>query len=102
MRCAGLLSTGNTEPGADPIVVEGYFAAAPARVFQAWTDPDIVMRWFGRVPNSLHSATIDLRRGGAWRFVESSDDVKSVGFEGEYVADPLAGCRKALHGTLRC
>ena len=23
-----------TEPGADPIVVEGYFAAAPARVFR--------------------------------------------------------------------
>ena len=43
------------------------------------------MKWFGRVPNSLHSAAIDLRRGGAWRFLESSDGVKSVGFEGKYL-----------------
>ena len=74
-----------TEPGEDPIIVEGYFAATPASVFQAWTDPDIVMQWFGREPNSLHSATIDLRRGGAWRFLESNDAEKSVGFEGKYL-----------------
>ena len=74
-----------TEPGDDPIIVEGYFAATPARVFQAWTDPNIVMKWFGRAPNSLHSATIDLRQGGAWRFLKSRDDEKSVGFEGEYL-----------------
>lgn len=74
-----------SEPGNDPIIVEGYFAATPARVFQAWTDPNIVMKWFGRVPNSLHSATIDLRQGGAWQFLESKDEEKSVGFEGEYL-----------------
>lgn len=71
-------------PGDDPIVVEGYFAADPANVFRAWTDPDIVVQWFGQMPNSLHSATIDLRPGGAWRFLISSDDEKSVGFEGQY------------------
>ena len=74
-----------TEPGADPIIVEGYFAATRARVFQAWTDPKIVMQWFGRRPNSLHSATIDLRQGGVWRFVESKDEEKSFEFEGEYL-----------------
>ena len=74
-----------SEPGDDPIIVEGYFAATPARVFQAWTDPNIVMQWFGRVPNSLHSATIDLRQGGAWQFLESRNDEKSIGFEGEYL-----------------
>lgn len=72
-------------PGDDPIVVESYFAASPARVFEAWTDPDIVMQWFGQAPNSLHSATIDLRLGGEWRFLKSSDDEKSVGFEGQYL-----------------
>ena len=72
-------------PGDDPIVVEGYFAAPPAKVFEAWTDPDIVMKWFGQKPNSLHSATIDLRLGGVWRFLKSKDDDKSVGFEGQYL-----------------
>jgi len=72
-------------PGDDPIVVEGYYAASPARVFEAWTDPDIVVKWFGQRPNSLHSASIDLRPGGAWRFLKSKDKDKSIGFEGQYL-----------------
>lgn len=74
-----------TKPGSDPIIVEGYFAVSPERAFQAWTDPEIVVKWFGRAPNTLHSAMIDLRPGGRWRFVETQDDKKSVGFEGRYL-----------------
>lgn len=74
-----------TEPGDDPIIVECYLAAPPARVFQAWTIPDEVMKWFGSTPNSLFSATIDLRPGGAWQFLKSSDAEKSAGFAGEYL-----------------
>ncbi len=74
-----------SEPGDDPIVVAGHFDATPAEVFQAWTDPAIVKQWFGRAPNALHSATIDLREGGAWRFLETSIEQKSVGFEGTYI-----------------
>lgn len=74
-----------SRPGADPIVVEGYFAASVATVFQAWTDPDIVVKWFGMTPNSLHSATIDLRQGGGWWFVKTEDGDSSTGFEGEYL-----------------
>ncbi len=74
-----------TEPGDDPIIVEGYFAATPARVLQAWADPNIVMKWFGPAPISLLSATIDLRPGGAWQFLKSKEEEKSFGFEGEYL-----------------
>ena len=79
-----------TEPGKDPIIVEGFFAATPAKVFEAWTKPDIVVKWFGHKPNSLHSASIDLRPGGEWQFLLSKDDDKSVGFEGLY-QDVLPG-----------
>lgn len=72
-------------PGDEPVIVEGYFAAAPGLVFKAWTDPEIVVKWFGQAPNSLHSATIDLRPGGEWRFLITSDEKKSVGFEGRYL-----------------
>jgi uncharacterized protein YndB with AHSA1/START domain len=75
-----------TKPGDDPIIVDCYFAAAPASVFQAWTNPDIVMKWFGPAPNSLHSADIDLHVGGRWRFVESINDKRTLSFEGEYIA----------------
>lgn len=74
-----------TEPGDDPIIVEGFFTAPPARVFRAWTDPRVVEQWFGPAPNTLHSAAIDLRPGGSWVFLESSDASGSVGFEGEYL-----------------
>lgn len=72
-------------PGDDPIVVEGYFAVSPDKVFEAWTDPDIVVQWFGQAPYSLKSATIDLRPGGAWRFLMSDDGGQSVAFEGAYI-----------------
>lgn len=75
----------SSRPGDEPIIVEGFFAASPEQVFEAWTNPDIVMKWFGQAPNSLHSASIDLRPGGVWRFLKSKDDIKSVGFEGQYL-----------------
>lgn len=73
-----------SQPGAEPIVVEGWFAAAPARVFAAWTDPDSVMKWFGQTPNSLHSASIDLKVGGTWRFTVRQNEDGSESLEGEY------------------
>lgn len=72
-------------PGEDPIVVEGYYAASPARVFRAWTDPLIVKKWFGREPNSLDSASIDLQPGGRWSFMKLGEGDTSMGFEGRYL-----------------
>lgn len=74
-----------SEPGDDPIIVEGYFAASPEKVFKAWTDPKLVIKWFGQTPNSLHSATIDLKLGGNWCFLKLKSEEKSVGFEGQYL-----------------
>jgi uncharacterized protein YndB with AHSA1/START domain len=44
------------------------FAATPAQVWAAWTDPAILPRWFG--PQGFTCAThqIDIREGGQWRF----------------------------------
>ena len=35
--------------------------------------------------NQMGPLALDLRQGGAWQFLESADDVKSIGFEGEYL-----------------
>ena len=75
----------HTEIGADPIVVDAYFAASPAQVFEAWTDESAVMQWFGNQPQSLESALVDLRPGGRWRFTFKPNDGKQMGFEGEYL-----------------
>lgn len=74
-----------TELGSDPIIVEGYIAASQNAVFRAWTDPEIVMKWFGPQPRSLLSANIDLKVGGVWRFVMRNEGEEIIGFQGKYL-----------------
>ncbi|HLU34777.1 MAG TPA: SRPBCC domain-containing protein [Thermomicrobiales bacterium] len=45
-----------------PIVKETVLNATPEQVFDAYTDPKQLEKWFAR------AATIDLRANGAWRF----------------------------------
>ena len=73
-----------SDPGDDPVIVEGVFKASPERVFRAWTTPEEVMKWFGRDVR-LRSAEIDLRVGGAWRFVFPSNDGVETCLTGEYL-----------------
>lgn len=50
--------------------------APPAKVFAAWTDPEKIVRWFGRAdarPDSFQ-ADIDARPGGRFRVSFSTDD----------------------------
>lgn len=72
--------------GADPIVIEGMFKATPERVFRAWTSSEEVKRWFGQQPNSLASAEIDLRVGGAWRFAFPAGEAHQDVLGGTYAA----------------
>lgn len=71
-------------PGNDPVEIESYFAASPERVFRAWTTPDEVKEWFGYRAETLVDAEIDLKPGGAWRFIISNDPAETVWFEGAY------------------
>ena len=47
--------------------LEREFNAPAARVFKAWTDPDVLMKWF--VPEGVvcESAHVDLRGGDTYR-----------------------------------
>lgn len=62
---------------------------APARiVFEAWTQPELLMRWW--TPKSLGitflSCEIDARTGGTYRFVFSHPDFEQpMAFFGRYV-----------------
>ena len=57
------------------------FAATPAQLLTAHTDPELFARWIG--PNGMDTRIIewDARDGGAWRFV-SGRDGDDYGFRG--------------------
>ena len=59
-----------TTPSDREIVITRTFDAPRALVFDAWTRPEHVGRWYG----TLSVCEIDLRPGGAWRYVISEPD----------------------------
>jgi uncharacterized protein YndB with AHSA1/START domain len=66
----------NTPAKPTPFTIHQSIEAPPARVFEAWTDPQQISRWF--VPVEGWSAPIDMvkvdaRPGGSWR-VSMVDD----------------------------
>jgi uncharacterized protein YndB with AHSA1/START domain len=62
--------------GADAryIVIERIVDAPPALVFQCWTDPKHVVRWWGPGGFTNPVCEMDVRIGGAWRIVMRTPD----------------------------
>ncbi|MBI3993766.1 MAG: SRPBCC family protein [Candidatus Lambdaproteobacteria bacterium] len=73
-----------TLPSPLEIVLTRNFAAPRALVFQAHTQPAHLVHWWGRTGSTLPVCEIDLRPGGAWRFVERQSDGREYGFRGTY------------------
>jgi uncharacterized protein YndB with AHSA1/START domain len=65
--------------------IERTFAASAEEVFDAWTSPEVIRRWFRPARGWREpSAEVDLRVGGAIRVVMRSPDGEPVGAGGEY------------------
>lgn len=64
----------------------------PARiVFQAWTDPELLRRWWvpRSIPITLLSVEMDVRVGGTYRLVFQVDPTTTMAFYGRYLeVDP--------------
>lgn len=56
------------------IVITRVFDAPRELVFEAWTNPEHVVRWFGPKGFTLTTQEIDIRVGGRWRFVFQGPD----------------------------
>ena len=56
------------------IVIARVFDAPRELVFDAWTNPDHIVRWFGPKGFTLTTKEIDIRAGGRWRFVFHGPD----------------------------
>ena len=67
------------------LVLERVFDAPRARVWQAFTDPQIVPRWWGTHGTTTTVEEMDVRPGGRWRYVSHAPDREDVAFFGEYL-----------------
>ena len=55
--------------GAQALTIEHTVAAPRERMFEAWSNPEVLRRWWGAGPDWTSSAVeIDLRPGGRYRF----------------------------------
>jgi len=71
-----------TLPTDREIRIEREFDAPLERVWQAFTDPQLLAQWWGR-GNKLVIEKFELERGGHWRFVEHGPEGVH-GFEGRF------------------
>ncbi len=66
------------------ICITRVFDAPATLVFKAWTTPDLVRRWWGFESSPLVLCDIDLRPGGAWRYLTRDADGVELGWHGVY------------------
>lgn len=67
------------------LVYERTFAASRDAVWRAHTDPELIPEWWGPSGHRTRVEAMDVRAGGAWRFVSVDDDGNEFAFYGEYV-----------------
>ncbi len=74
------------------LVLERTFDAPREQVWKAFTDPQIVPRWWGPHGTTTTVAEMDVRPGGKWRYISRAADRDDVSFYGEYIeVDPPHG-----------
>jgi len=70
---------------ATSVRVQRRFAAPRERVFDAWTDPEVLREWWSAMPTmSPGEIDVDLRRGGRYRMQMVTDEGEVHTVVGEY------------------
>lgn len=73
-----------TTPTDTEIVMSRVFDAPRRLVFAAWTEPELLKRWYGARGWNLVVCEVDLRVGGHWRFIWRGPDGEDMGARGAY------------------
>jgi uncharacterized protein YndB with AHSA1/START domain len=82
MRTSG--SAVVTLPSDTEILITREFDAPRHLVYRAWTTPELITRWWSGDRGEVASIEVDLRPGGAWRYVMIANGGFEVAFHGEY------------------
>jgi uncharacterized protein YndB with AHSA1/START domain len=73
-----------TLPADNQVLITREFNAPRHLVYRAWTTPELVRQWWTARRGTMTVVEIDLRVGGAWRYVMTATRGFEVGFHGEY------------------
>ena len=85
---AEMMSSGSatvTLPTNEQILITREFDAPKHLVYEAFTTPELVRRWWHANRGEMTVAEIDLQVGGKWRYVMVAEGAFEVGFHGEYL-----------------
>src|SRR6187551_2631563 len=77
------------------IVMKRVFDAPREMVFDAFSKPELLKRWFGPRGWSLVVCEVDFRVGGGFRFVMRGPDGKDMGMRGVY--REIAAPERSVH-----
>jgi len=66
--------------------LERLIAVPPERVFDLWTEPDLLVRWWGPEGFEIPAHALDVRVGGRWRTTMRGPDGNALHVSGVYRA----------------
>ncbi len=70
------------EPGKQEIWITREFDAPRELVFRAYTDPELLAKWWGPRYLTNDIKKLEMRSGGSWRIVQRAPDGGEHGFHG--------------------
>jgi uncharacterized protein YndB with AHSA1/START domain len=73
-----------TLPTDQEILITREFAAPRHLVYEAYTTPELIRRWWAGKRGNVTVAEVDLRVGGRYRYALVTDDGTEVAFNGEF------------------
>lgn len=66
------------------VIIEEVFNASPERVFEAWTDPEKLVKWYAPEGCTIHFKKIDISEGGRFHSCISNPQFGDCWCVGEY------------------
>ena len=75
--------TFKADPGSLEIVTTYVFDVPRARVFEAYTDPALIPKWWGPEGAPLKVEKMEVTPGGSWRFIDGEGS-EAITFRGIY------------------
>jgi uncharacterized protein YndB with AHSA1/START domain len=70
--------------GSHEILLKRTYDAPKALVLRAYTDPEMIPRWWGPRQYETVVDRLEPRKGGVWRFLQKGDDGSEHAFNGVY------------------